>query len=180
MEIFKVSHNSWAYPEPAYTKVFGVPLYSGFMYASIASYVCQAWKHFNLKLEFWPPLPQCLGMSVFIYGNFYTNVYTYDLRLIIIPLLFYLFLNSVVYFNTNGQIRKMPMTLSFFLIAFFVWIAENIGTFLGAWKYPNQANGWSVVSLHIMSSWFLLVVVTVVLVAIIKHFEEEVIVGENL
>ena len=33
MEIFKVAKGSWFYPEAAYSKVYDVPLYSGFMYA---------------------------------------------------------------------------------------------------------------------------------------------------
>ena len=171
MEMFKVSHGAWAYPDPGYTKILGVPLYSGFMYASIGSYVCQAWKNLDLKFESWPPMLHCAGVALLIYGNFYSNVYTIDLRLLIIPVLIYVFYNTKVYFNTNGQIRQMPLSLSFFLIGFFVWIAENMATFLGAWKYPNQKEGWTMVSLHIMSSWFLLVVVTVVLVALIKHLE---------
>ena len=51
MELFKVHKGSWSYPEEAYTKFFGVPLYSGFMYASVASYMCQAWHWFNLKID---------------------------------------------------------------------------------------------------------------------------------
>lgn len=41
LEIFKVNMDSWVYPEEAFTKIFGVPLYSGFMYASVASYLCR-------------------------------------------------------------------------------------------------------------------------------------------
>ncbi len=36
LEIYKVHFGSWSYPEERYSKVFGVPLYSGFMYASVA------------------------------------------------------------------------------------------------------------------------------------------------
>ncbi|MCZ8214962.1 MAG: DUF817 family protein, partial [Cyclobacteriaceae bacterium] len=49
MEIFKVAMHSWSYPEFACTKIFDVPLYSGFMYASVGSYVCQAWRWHKLK-----------------------------------------------------------------------------------------------------------------------------------
>ena len=55
MELFKVHIGSWSYPENAYTKIGGVPLYSGFMYASVASYMCQAWRRFDLKMLHWPP-----------------------------------------------------------------------------------------------------------------------------
>jgi uncharacterized membrane protein YoaT (DUF817 family) len=63
------------------------------------------------------------------------------------------------------------MVVSFGLIAFFVWIAENIATFLGAWKYPHQHAGWQIVHFNIITSWFLLVVVSVVIVSIIRIFE---------
>lgn len=42
LELFKVHVGSWSYPEAALAKVGGVPLYSGFMYASVASYMIQA------------------------------------------------------------------------------------------------------------------------------------------
>ena len=118
MEIFKVSHGAWAYPESAYSKVMGVPLYSGFMYASVASYICQAWRHFDLKLEYWPSVPQSSSFAVAIYGNFYTNAYLMDGRLLIIPLLILGFWKTWVRFETNGIVRPMPMVLSFFLIGF--------------------------------------------------------------
>ena len=173
MEIFKVSHGAWAYPDFGYSKVFGVPLYSGFMYASVASYVCQAWRNFNLRLILWPSQPLGASFAIIIYGNFYTNVYTHDLRLLILPLLCLGFWRTWVLFDTNGVTRRMPMILSFLLIAFFIWLAENMATFLGAWRYPHQQEGWSAVKLQIMSSWFLLVIVSVIIVAVLKRFKGE-------
>ncbi len=43
LEAFKVSGGiqSWSYPDPSYTKVLGVPLFAGFMYASVGSYIIQ-------------------------------------------------------------------------------------------------------------------------------------------
>src|SRR3712207_8701203 len=46
---------SWSYPEQGFFEVFGVPLYSGFMYASVASYMCQAWRLLDLDLKNYPP-----------------------------------------------------------------------------------------------------------------------------
>lgn len=63
------------------------------------------------------------------------------------------------------------MTVSFVLIAFFLWIAEDIGTFFGAWHYPHQGAGWNVVRIWIMSSCFLLVIVSVMIVAALKQAE---------
>ena len=54
LELFKTQGHCWAYPEPAWTKLWGVPLYSGFMYASVASYLCQAWRRLDVRLHQWP------------------------------------------------------------------------------------------------------------------------------
>lgn len=38
LELYKVRVGSWSYPGDAWSKVGGVPLYSGFMYAAVGSY----------------------------------------------------------------------------------------------------------------------------------------------
>ena len=73
LEIYKVHMGSWSYPEMAYSKVFGVPLYSGFMYASVASYMCQAWRRLDLKLVHFPNQWIVLLLSMGLYFNFYTH-----------------------------------------------------------------------------------------------------------
>ncbi|PJZ69850.1 hypothetical protein CH373_11095 [Leptospira perolatii] len=173
LEIYKTKMGSWAYPEFAYSKVFGVPLYSGFMYASVASYICQAWRRFNLSLSNWPPSLLAFLFSLGVYLNFFSHHFIPDLRWILIALLFILFFKTWVSFTVNHETYRMPMTLSFFLIAFFIWIAENISTFLGAWNYPDQMGGWKLVHLGKLSSWFLLVVISIIIVAQLKHVKEE-------
>ena len=63
----------------------------------------------------------------------------------------------------------MPLALSFVLIGFFIWIAENIATFFGAWAYPDQTVAWRLVHTGKMSSWFLLVIVSFLIVATLKR-----------
>ena len=50
LEIFKVAAGSWEYPESGIATVAGVPLYAGFMYAAVGSYICQAFRRFDLGL----------------------------------------------------------------------------------------------------------------------------------
>jgi uncharacterized membrane protein YoaT (DUF817 family) len=168
MEIFKVRMGSWYYPELAYSKVFGVPLYSGFMYASVGSFVCQAWKWFDIHLEHWPGIMLASFISVAIYVNFFTHHFVFDFRWIITALLIAIFWRTKIVFNTNGKERKMPLVASFLLIGFFIWIGENIATYLGAWKYASQHEGWRMVSIGKISSWFLLVVLSIVIVIQLK------------
>ena len=54
LELFKVHMGSWSYPGQAWSKIGGIPLYSGFMYASVASYICQAWRGLDLRFYRWP------------------------------------------------------------------------------------------------------------------------------
>ncbi|MGH1559463.1 DUF817 family protein [Caulobacter segnis] len=35
----------------------------------------------------------------------------------------------------------MPMLMGAVLVSLFIWFAENLGTFAGAWIYPSQAKG---------------------------------------
>jgi len=64
------------------------------------------------------------------------------------------------------------MAAALMLIGFFVWIAENIATFFGAWEYAHQHNGWQMVSYQKVSSWMLMVVVSFIIVAELKWVKE--------
>jgi len=172
MEIWKVNHGAWSYPTFANTKVLGVPLFSGFMYASVASFLTQGWRYFRIELPGWPSRTYVAVLGAAIYLNFFTNVYVPDVRWIIIPALFILFWNTRVSFYTTTR-RSMPVTLAFLLICFFIWIAENIATWLGAWQYGHQAQAWHAVHFGIIGSWFLLVIVSFILVAELKKAKGE-------
>ncbi|WJQ83813.1 DUF817 domain-containing protein [Brevibacillus brevis] len=169
LEIFKVHMGSWSYPEDAYSKVFGVPLYSGFMYASVASYLCQAWRRLEVSLSGWPNQIIATILGAMIYLNFFTHHYIGDLRWVLMAAIFIVFWKTRVYFTVANERLFMPIPLGYFLIGFFIWIAENIATFLGAWNYPNQRAGWELVHLSKISSWFLLVIVSFIIVAELKH-----------
>jgi uncharacterized membrane protein YoaT (DUF817 family) len=169
LELFKVHMGSWSYPEEAYSKIFGVPLYSGFMYASVASYICQSWRRLNLHIYNWPKPYFTIAISILIYLNFFTHHFLYDVRWVLIGLLFFIFFRTIVTFQLNEHVHRMSMILSFFLIGFFIWIAENITTALGAWQYPNQQDSWSLVHIGKISSWFLLVIISIIIVAQLKR-----------
>ncbi|MDM5314530.1 DUF817 domain-containing protein [Fictibacillus sp. b24] len=171
LELFKVHMGSWSYPEEAYTKIYGVPLYSGFMYASVASYICQSWRRLDLHITGWPKPLYAFGICFLIYMNFFTHHFLIDARWILITLLFPIFYQTTVHYRILNKVYKMPIILSFLLIGFFIWIAENITTFLGAWQYPNQQTSWSLVHLGKISSWFLLVIISIIIVAQLKRIK---------
>jgi uncharacterized membrane protein YoaT (DUF817 family) len=58
----------------------------------------------------------------------------------------------------------MPLLLGFALVALFIWFAENLGTFAGAWLYPHQRGGWAMVPPQKFGAWFLLMLLSYALV----------------
>lgn len=164
LELYKVNSGSWSYPEQSYSKVAGVPFYSGFMYASVASYILQAWRWFDL--EFCDmPTPRRTWLSVgLIYVHFFLSRVWGDWRWLVTLVLGIVFSSASVKFTCAQRRFKMPLLLSFALIGLFVWLAENFCTYLGAWVYPHQADAWSPVHAAKITSWSLMVVVAFVCV----------------
>ena len=171
LEVFKTNPaiGSWSYPEPGVCKLFGVPLYSGFMYAAVASYMVQAWRLLALRLEHYPSHALSIALALAIYANFFTHHFIPDLRWPLAACVLLLFRRTRIVFTPLHAERRMPLALGFLLVGFFVWVAENIATFFGAWAYPHQSEGWRLVGLGKISSWGLLVIVTFIIVADLKH-----------
>lgn len=171
LEAFKSNPaiGSWSYPEFAYTKVLGVPLYAGFMHAAVASYMIQAWRRLDLSLSGAPDPRLSATVAIAIYANFFTHHFMPDLRLPLALLLLWVFGRTRVHFTPWRRRLWIPMPLAFALIGLFLWLAENAATFLGAWKYPDQHLGWRMVHAGKIGSWALLVVMTFVIVADLKH-----------
>ncbi len=176
LEAFKTSGaiQSWSYPDFAYTKLFGVPLFSGFMYAAVGSYIIQAWRLLHVQIHHHPPYWMASLVALAIYANFFTHHYIGDYRWYIAALAIGLYARATVVFRPFDRDRRMPLILAFILIGFFIWLAENISTFFAVWHYPNQIGAWSTVHIGKWSSWTLLVIMTFTIVASLKHIREKI------
>ena len=175
LEIYKTNPaiGSWSYPEFGYFKIMGVPLYSGFMYAAVGSYISQAWKIFKLELTGYKNYTLVVILSFLIYLNFFTNHYLPDMRWWLFGLVIIVFAKTSVHFTVTSRQYSLPLVISFILIAFFIWIAENISTYFGAWVYPDQIVTWTFVSSRKITSWMLLVIISFNIVAYLKHYKKE-------
>lgn len=169
MEIFKTSVGSWIYPEAAFFHIAGVPLFSGFMYSCIGSYLCRVWTLFHFEFKAHPPIGWLVALSVAIYVNFFAHHYIPDLRWGLFLAAAVLFARTRVYFLNWQTHRWMPLLLGLVLVTAFIWFAENVGTFTKTWLYPNQRAVWSLVSAGKFGSWFLLLIISYTLVALIKR-----------
>jgi len=170
LELFKVHQGSWSYPEEAWSKIAGVPLYAGVMYASVGSYICQAFRRFGLTVTGYHWLPATL-CALAAYANFFTHHWIVDLRYVIAVLFIGVLWRARVHFIVGRARYWMPLWVSFLLIGVFLWLAENAATFLGAWKYPDQLDFWRMVHVGKLGSWALLVSLSFVLVAAVKAQE---------
>jgi uncharacterized membrane protein YoaT (DUF817 family) len=170
LELFKVRQGSWSYPDLCVASIGGVPLYSGFMYAAVGSYVCQAWRRFDLRITGYRARTTA-GVAVLVYLNFFTSHLIGDARLPLALALLFVTRRTWAHFTVGRHRYAMPLPLSFGLIGFFLWAAENAATFLRAWQYPSQESVWTLVHAAKLGSWSLLVVVSIVLVAAVKAYE---------
>ena len=176
LEVFKTSGaiQSWSYQDFAYTKVFGVPLFSGFMYAAVGSYMIQAWRLLDLRIDHHPPYWMAWLVACLVYANFFTHHFIGDYRWYIAAVALGLYARTIVIFRPLDRERRMPLLVAFILIGFFIWLAENISTFFSVWSYPDQLGAWSVVHVAKWSSWSLLVIMTFTIVANLKHIKERI------
>jgi uncharacterized membrane protein YoaT (DUF817 family) len=170
LELYKVDQGSWSYPDPGWAAVGGVPLYSGFMYAAVGSYVCQAWRRFDLRITRYRPFATA-AVAAMVYANFFTEHVMPDLRLPLALALLGVTWRTSVRFTVGRRRYAMPLAASFVCIGFFLWLAENLATLLRAWQYPAQESVWTLVHPAKLGSWSLLVVVSIVLVAAVKAYE---------
>lgn len=161
-ELVKVRLGSWSYPEPALTKIAGVPLYGGFLYSAVGSYVCRSWRLLDLRLTGYRPRVMAL-LAVAVYLNFFTHHWLPDARWVLAALMLCATAGTWVHYSVGAGRYRMPLALAFVLIGFFLWIAENAATYAGAWSYPDQLAGWQPVTLAKAGAWALLISVTFVL-----------------
>jgi uncharacterized membrane protein YoaT (DUF817 family) len=158
MEIFKVSAGSWIYPENSVFMISGVPLFSGFMYASVGSYIARVMRVFQMQFASFPPLWQTWTIAVLIYVNFFAHHFMLDMRYALMFATVMIFGKTKVWFLIGRNWYWMPFPIAGGLASFFLWIAENVGTRTQTWLY-SSADGWQNVNFAKMGSWYLLLYV---------------------
>lgn len=165
MELFKTDAGSWSYEAEGFLRIGAVPLFSGFMYAAVGSYMVRVYRLFDLRFAAYPRRWITAVLGAAIYANFFTHHYIWDLRWVLLAAVVIIYGRCVMHFRVFRKQFRMPLVAAFLLVALFIWIAENIATWSGAWLYPSQVAGWHPVGLEKLVAWFLLMIISVVLVA---------------
>jgi uncharacterized membrane protein YoaT (DUF817 family) len=169
MELFKTSHGSWQYPEPCMLHIAGVPLFSGFMYAAVGSYIARVSRIFDFRFTAYPDRLATVVLAIAIYANFFAHHWLPDFRIVLFGVIGLLFWRTRVWFRVWREDRAMPLLVGFGLVALFIWFAENLSTFANAWIYPNQTHGWTLVHPGKFGAWYLLMYISFVLVGAVHR-----------
>lgn len=169
MEVFKTQIGAWAYPEPCLLQIAGVPLFSGFMYSAVGSYIARAWRLMDLRFQRFPPLWAAMALAAAIYANFFSHHFIWDWRALLFALSLLLFGRCWARGRIGARAVRFPVVGFFVLVGLLTWGAENLATWANIWLYPNQMSGWRPVSITKFGSWYLLMIVSFVLVAAIHR-----------
>ena len=169
MELFKTYAGSWVYPEPALLRVGGVPLFSGFMYAAVGSYLARIWRIFEMRFEPYPATLWTQLVAVIVYVNFFAHHFVMDIRIALFAVTGLLFWRTSVHYRVFRFRHRMPLLVGFLLVALFIWFAENIATWSRAWIYPDQTTAWTPVSISKLGAWYLLMIISFVLVTLVHR-----------
>ena len=171
MELFKTSEGirSWQYPEPFLIGIGNVPLFAGFMYSAVGSYIARVWRIFDFRYSSYPPLWSTIVLVTLIYANFFTHHYVVDIRWLLILASLLMFGKVMIYFKMDTVHRHMPLIVGWLLVALFIWFAENLATFSNVWIYPTQKLQWQMVSPSKLTAWYLLMMLSFVLVSLVNR-----------
>ncbi|ENX12689.1 hypothetical protein F895_03068 [Acinetobacter sp. CIP 64.2] len=166
MEIF-LTHPaiaSWQYPQPAVFKILTVPLFAGFMYSAVGSFFARSLRLYHVSFEKLPSFGNMLGLAVLSYLNFMTKFFIPDIRVGLFIWSVLIFWKTKLSFQLEQRHFKIPMLPVLLVLAFLIWIAENISTFYKIWLYPSQVDAWHIVGWGKLGSWYLLLLLSLVLV----------------
>jgi len=166
MEIFKLAQGSWDYPDQGILEVGGVPLFSGFMYASVGSFIARSIRIFHIRFAPYPPFWMTYVLAFAIYANFYTHHYIYDIRWGLFAATLILFWRTRIWFYPATAPHAVRLPVGAVLSAGLLWIAENIGTFTRTWTYETQGD-IGLVDFGKFGSWYLLLFVAFVTVTLV-------------
>ena len=166
MEVFLTHPHiaSWQYPQPAIFKILTVPLFAGFMYSAVGSFFARSLRLYRVSFENLPSFANMLTLAVLSYINFMSKFFVPDIRLGLFIWSVLIFWKTKIRFELQHHSIQLPMLPILLVLAFIIWIAENISTFYQIWLYPSQVDAWHMVGWGKLGSWYLLLLLSLVLV----------------
>ncbi len=165
MELFKTAAGAWVYPEESLLRIGAVPLFTGFMYSAVGSYIARTWRGYDLRFTRYPPFMATVILAIAVYINFFAHHYVWDARYVLFAITAVMFRRTWAHARTGAYRFRFPLLALFLGVGVLIWIAENAATASNIWLYPSQMAEWRMVSPAKIGSWFLLMIVSFVLVS---------------
>lgn len=155
---------SWQYPQPAIFKLWTVPLFAGFMYSAVGSFFARSLRLYRVSFEQLPHFSSMLLLAILSYINFMSKFFVPDIRILLFMSSILIFWKTKMSLQLSHYRLQIPMLPILAVLAFLIWVAENISTFYQIWLYPSQVNAWHMVGWGKLGSWYLLLLLSLVLV----------------
>jgi uncharacterized membrane protein YoaT (DUF817 family) len=130
----------------------------------VGSFFARSLRLYQVSFEKLPSFPNMLVLAVFSYINFMSKFFVPDIRLFLFAWSVIIFWKTRIRFQLQQHQLQFPMLPVLIVLAFLIWIAENISTFYRIWLYPSQVEAWHMVGWGKMGSWYLLLLLSLVLV----------------
>lgn len=166
MEIFLTHPQiaSWHYPQPAIFKLLTVPLFAGFMYSAVGSFFARSLRLYRVSFSQLPSFGSMFVLAFCSYINFMSKFFMHDFRYVLFLWSVLLFSKTKIQFKLQHHQLQLPMLFVLMVLACLIWVAENISTFYKIWLYPSQVDTWHMVGWGKLGSWYLLLLLSLVLV----------------
>ena len=124
-----------------------------------------------MRFPGYPPRWETWALAAAIYADFFADHWRVDARWGLFAATAWIYRRTWVVFRPDRKDRRMPLLLGFLLVALFIWLGENLGTYSHAWLYPAQRHGWTPVGPGKLGSWLLLMIISFTLVALVHRPE---------
>ena len=166
MELFLTSPSigSWHYGEPGVMRIANVPLFAGFMYSAVGSFLARGLRLLDISFSNLPAMWLLAILALLSYANFFVQHFWLDSRNVLFAFSVLLFFRTRMQLQLNQQRVQVYFLPVLLFLAGLVWLAENIATYNNIWRYPSQVVNWHMVGLGKLGSWYLLLTLSLVLV----------------
>ncbi len=165
IEVFQTSSavQAWAYPDSGSLVLGNAPLFAGFLYAAIGSYIFRLWRITRMEFTNYPRQRYAALLALAIYINFFTAHVLYDVSYLLLLAALILFWRTRASYVNNGKKRHMPFLLPVLIAPLLILLAEKFAAFAQLWVYTEEPN-----SLSKILTWLLLLLFSCIIVDLLR------------
>src|SRR5690606_13478402 len=108
---------SWEYASGGVLHIGAVPLFSGFMYAAVGSYLVRVYRLHDLKFDRYPRVIFTSVLALAIYVNFFSHHFIVDARWVLLVVVVLLWGRTTMHFRVWRHTFRLPLLVTFLGVA---------------------------------------------------------------